>query len=112
MTAMTNTKTKQVSVWGHRLVATSSRVAAFFATRTFRFLIVLMFLALSLYISYRHVWQPLISSAPLPPGVGERMPQLNAELLNQINTQRLQRVEASPLSVPRVDLFQSVTHTP
>lgn len=84
----------RLAFWSVRLLTFSSRVAALFATRISRLLIILLFVGLGLYVAYRQAWQPVLATAPLPPGVAERSPQLNTDLLKTINTQRVERIES------------------
>lgn len=89
-------RTPDITFWSRRLGQLSSRLAAVVATRISRLLIVLVFIVVALYVSYQQAWQPLVATAPLPPGVAERSPQLNTDLLKHINAQRAERVEARP----------------
>jgi hypothetical protein len=102
----TSKKNARLSFWGFRLLTVSSRVAAFFATRISRFLILLLFVLLSLYISYQQVWRPIVATAPLPPGVTEKSPQLNAGLLEVINAHRVERVETPRAQFNAGSLFK------
>lgn len=88
-------KNARLSFWGLRLLTISSRVAALFATRLARVLILLVCILIGAYLSYQRVWLPITATAPLPPGVAEKSPQLNSDLLSIINTQRVERVEAA-----------------
>ena len=94
---MAETKDKKLgslALWSTRLFSLGSRIAAMFATRLSRLLIIFIFIAIALYISYWQAWQPILATAPLPPGVAANSPQLNTSLLQEINAQRVKRVEA------------------
>lgn len=77
----------------HRLLAISSRLAAWLATQMSRFLIVLVFVGLALYLAYGRAWRPISATAPWPPGVTEASPKLNTDLLQTIKSQRVERTE-------------------
>ncbi len=90
----TEKKTLNLAFWSTRFFSVGSRIAALFATRISRLLIVSIFIMVALYLSYQRVWQPILATAPLPPGVTAKSPQLNTDLLKEINAQRIKRVEA------------------
>lgn len=88
-------KSLNLALWGTRLLSAGSRIAALFATRISRLLIVTIFIAIALYMSYQQVWKPILATAQLPPGVAAKSPQLNTDLLKEINAQRVKRIEAA-----------------
>lgn len=49
--------------------------------------------ALVLYLLYAQVWVSFTREAELPVGITPTNPEINASLLNDINTQRTQRVQ-------------------
>lgn len=77
-----------------RLLAISSRLAAFLATQMSRLLIVIVFVGLALYLAYGRAWRPISETAPWPPGVSEASPKLNTDPLQTIKSQRVERTEA------------------
>lgn len=85
-----------ITLWSLRAWQAVSRLAALAAARVSRLLIIVLFVVVAIYLSYQRVWRTIGATAPLPPGVAERSPQLNTDLLKNINTQRTQRVEAAP----------------
>lgn len=95
MAEISEKKTLTFAFWGARLLSVGSRIAAVFATRISRLLIVFIFLFIALYFAYQRAWQPILATAPLPPGVAAKSPQLNTDLLQKINAQRIKRVEAA-----------------
>lgn len=82
-----------MAFWGARLATGASRVAAFFAARASRVAIIAIIVAAALYVAYLNVWKTVISTAPLPPGVTARTPELNTDLLSIIHSQRSARIE-------------------
>lgn len=46
---------------------------------------------------YFNVWLVLTSGVPLPEGVGETAPELQLQLLEQVNSGRLERVQTAPV---------------
>lgn len=90
-----NKKVVDLASWGMRALMISSRITAFFATRISRSLIVVIFIFIAGYLAYQRAWKPILATAPLPPGVTVKSPQLNTELLQTINSKRVERAEAA-----------------
>lgn len=109
---MPNDQVTNLAIWRARLATWSSGFAAFLATRYARLTVITIFLIVALVLSFNRVWIPLRATVPLPPGVSERNPALNQELLQTINAQRVQRVDtpARPFNVGQ--LVQPARSTP
>jgi hypothetical protein len=53
--------------------------------------VLILTLLSALTLLYIYVWRTMRQDIPLPPGVTEDNPQINVELLQQINAHRLER---------------------
>lgn len=92
MVQQSKTKT---SVLRSRAWAWSSHTVSYLATRIVRLVVIVMFVLLTLYLSYDRVWQSFFSVTPLPPGVTVKNPELSLSLLKTIANQQLERTGAS-----------------
>jgi len=66
---------------------------SYLATRAVRLTVIVIFVILTLYLSYDRVWQSLFAVTQLPPGVTEKNPELSLSLLSMIADQQLKRTE-------------------
>lgn len=76
-------KGKQASLWLLRQAASAR----------WRWFLIVLGLIMAAWLGWQSGWLPLQQEAPLPAGVTPRNPELDVELLETINDQRLDRVQ-------------------
>ena len=71
-------------------------VVKFVANRWVRLVIFVLFILLLLWLLFDRVWRPITDDVPLPLGVSEVNPALDLDVLQSINTNRVERTRYEP----------------
>lgn len=77
----------------------SRKLALFLGGRSARLCLLLIGFIVSGWLLFTHAWVPTREEAQLPGGISARNPGLDSELLQTINSERIERANYKPTSL-------------